>query len=42
MDGSRIIVNGNCEDQVGNTMNNGSIIIHGYGGDIIGLSARGG
>ena len=42
MDGPKIVVNGNCEDQAGNTMNNGFLIIHGGGGDVIGLSARGG
>lgn len=42
MDGPKITVNGNCEDQAGNTMNDGTMIIHGDGGDVIGLSARGG
>ena len=42
MDGPKIFVNGNCEDQVANTMNQGSIIIDGDGGDVIGLSSRGG
>ncbi|MFX1411443.1 MAG: hypothetical protein ACFFA6_13915 [Promethearchaeota archaeon] len=42
MDGPKIEVNGNCEDQSGNTMNHGTIIINGNGGDVIGLSSRGG
>ncbi len=42
MDGPKIKVFGNCEDQTGNTMNEGIIIIHGDSGDVIGLSARGG
>ncbi len=42
MDGPKIRVEGNCEDQSGNTMNNGSMIIDGDAGDVIGLSARGG
>lgn len=42
MDGPKIIVNGNCEDQAANTMNKGHLIINGDGGDVLGLSARGG
>ncbi|MFW9940999.1 MAG: hypothetical protein ACFFFT_08155 [Candidatus Thorarchaeota archaeon] len=42
MDGPRISVYGNCEDQSGNTMNQGTMIIDGDGGDVIGLSSRGG
>jgi glutamate synthase domain-containing protein 3 len=42
MDGPKITVTEDCEDQAGNTMNNGTLIIHGDGGDVIGLSARGG
>ena len=42
MDGPKITVNGSCEDQAGNTMNSGTLIIHGDGGDVIALSARGG
>ncbi|MFX0081873.1 MAG: hypothetical protein ACFE94_08980 [Candidatus Hodarchaeota archaeon] len=42
MDGPRISVFGNCEDQSGNTMNQGTMIIDGDGGDVIGLSSRGG
>lgn len=42
MDGPKIFVDGNCEDQSGNTMNDGTMIINGDGGDVIGLSSRGG
>jgi len=42
MDGPKIFVEGNCEDQSGNTMNDGTMIINGDGGDVIGLSSRGG
>jgi glutamate synthase domain-containing protein 3 len=42
MDGPTIVVKGNCEDQSGNTMNNGTIIIDGSGGDVLGFSSRGG
>jgi glutamate synthase domain-containing protein 3 len=42
MDGPKIFVDGNCEDQSGNTMNEGTMIINGDGGDVIGLSSRGG
>ncbi|MFH1775795.1 MAG: hypothetical protein ABH839_04005 [Chloroflexota bacterium] len=42
MDGPRIVVKGNAQDGCGNTMNEGEIIVHGHGGDITGLSARGG
>jgi glutamate synthase domain-containing protein 3 len=42
MDGPRIIVEGNAQDGVGNTMNAGEVIIHGDAGDIVGHSMRGG
>jgi len=42
MDGPEIIVDGNAEDAVGNTMNYGTIIIRGMAGDVIGYSMRGG
>jgi glutamate synthase domain-containing protein 3 len=42
MDGPKIVVNGNCEDQSANTMNDGALIINGNAGDVLGLSARGG
>lgn len=42
MDGPEIYVEGNLEDQTGNTMNKGKIIVNGNSGDVTGLSARGG
>ena len=42
MDGPSIIVNSNCQDGTGNTMNDGKIIIFGDAGDIAGHSMRGG
>jgi len=42
MDGPRIIVRGNAQDGVGNTMNKGEVIVHGDAGDIVGYSMRGG
>jgi glutamate synthase domain-containing protein 3 len=42
MDGPRIIVRGNAQDGVGNTLNRGEVIIHGDAGDIVGYSMRGG
>lgn len=42
MDGPKIIVKGNAQDGVGNTMNAGEVIIYGDAGDIVGHSMRGG
>ena len=42
MDGPKVIVNDNCEDQAANTMNDGTLIVNGDAGDVLGLSARGG
>ncbi|MDQ1278754.1 MAG: hypothetical protein QG670_14 [Thermoproteota archaeon] len=42
LDGSTIIVHGNAQDGVGNTMNRGRVIVHGRAGDIVGHSMRGG
>jgi glutamate synthase domain-containing protein 3 len=42
MDGPEIFVEGNLEDQAGNTMNDGKIIVNGRSGDVTGFSARGG
>jgi glutamate synthase domain-containing protein 3 len=42
MDGPRIIVRGNAQDAVGNTMNRGEVIIYGDAGDIAGYAMRGG
>jgi len=36
-----IIVHGNAEDAVGNTMNSGKMVVHGMAGDVIGYSMRG-
>ncbi|MCL2086517.1 MAG: glutamate synthase [Oscillospiraceae bacterium] len=40
--GCTITVNGNAQDAVGDTMNDGKIIIHGNAGDALGYSMRGG
>ncbi|QSZ28102.1 hypothetical protein ACETAC_04420 [Aceticella autotrophica] len=42
MDGLAIEVFGNGQDAIGNTMNDGNIIIHGHAGDVIGYGMRGG
>jgi glutamate synthase domain-containing protein 3 len=42
MDGPRLVVKGNAQDGVGNTMNAGEVVIHGDAGDILGHSMRGG
>lgn len=42
MDGPTIIVEGNAQDGIGNTMNAGELIIYGHAGDITGHSMRGG
>jgi len=42
MDGLTIEVFGNGQDAIGNTMNDGNIIIHGHAGDVIGYGMRGG
>ncbi len=42
MDGPQIIVHGNGQDGIGNTMTSGEIVIHGHGGDLAGHSLRGG
>lgn len=42
MDGPEIYIEGNLEDQTGNTMNKGKIVVNGNSGDVTGLSARGG
>jgi len=38
----RIVVHGNGQDSIGNTMNSGEIIAHRHAGDTLGLAARGG
>jgi glutamate synthase domain-containing protein 3 len=42
MDGPRIDVANNAQDAVGNTMNEGKIVIRGLAGDVIGYGMRGG
>jgi len=42
MDGPTIIVKGNAQDAMGNTMNSGKVIVHGHAGDTIGYAMRGG
>jgi len=42
MDGPTLIVRGNAQDAVGNTMNSGKVVIHGEAGDIAGYGMRGG
>lgn len=42
MDGPTIEVMNNAEDAVGNTMNDGKVVIHGDAGDVIGYGMRGG
>jgi glutamate synthase (NADPH) GltB3 subunit (EC 1.4.1.13) len=40
--GSIIRVNGNVQDGVGNTMDDGKIVVDGMGGDVVGYAMRGG
>jgi glutamate synthase domain-containing protein 3 len=42
MDGPKIVVRGNGQDGIGNTMNSGKVIVHGNVGDVIGYAMRGG
>lgn len=42
MDGAQVEVFGNCQEAVGDTMNDGEIIIHGHCGDACGYGMRGG
>jgi glutamate synthase domain-containing protein 3 len=42
MNGARIVVYGNCQDGVANTMNSGEIIVYGSLGDVAGYGMRGG
>jgi len=42
LNGQRIIVHGNAQDGVGNTMDSGEIIVHGRAGDVTAMSMRGG
>ncbi len=42
MEGPTVEVMNNAQDAVGNTMNDGQVIIHGLAGDVIGYGMRGG
>ena len=42
MDGPTVVVAGNAQDGVGNTMNAGRVVINGDAGDVIGYGMRGG
>ncbi len=42
LDGHRIVVHGNAQDGVGNTMNKGEIVVEGRAGDVVAMSMRGG
>jgi len=42
MDGPTVVVHGNAQDGVGNTMNAGAVYVHGDAGDVLGYGMRGG
>jgi glutamate synthase domain-containing protein 3 len=42
MEGPTVWVQSNAQDGVGNTMNDGKVVIHGNAGDILGYAMRGG
>ena len=42
LNGGRVIVHGNCQDAVGNTMNGGEIVVYGHCGDAMGYGMRDG
>lgn len=42
MRGPRIRVEGNAQDGVGNTMDDGLVVVHGMAGDVLGYAMRGG
>lgn len=42
MDGPTLLVHGNAQDGVGNTMTSGRIVVHGHAGDVLAHSLRGG
>ena len=42
MDGPRVVVHGNAQDGIGNTMNSGSVVVNGHAGDVLGYGMRGG
>ncbi len=42
MDGPTVIVRGNGQDAIANTMNAGKIVVHGHAGDVLAFGMRGG
>ena len=42
MNGGEIIVYGNAQDQICDTMNDGIVVVHGSAGDAAGYAMRGG
>ena len=42
LNGGRVVVYGNCQDAVGNTMGCGEIVVHGHSGDAMGYGMRDG
>jgi len=42
MNGAEITVLANGQDGIGNTMNDGLVVVHGYAGDVLGYGMRGG
>lgn len=42
MNGPIVIVHGNAQDGVGNTMGSGKVVVHGMAGDVLGYGMRGG
>ena len=42
MDGPTIVVHNNAQDGVGNTMNDGKVVVSGMAGDVVGYGMRGG
>ncbi|MCR4399370.1 MAG: hypothetical protein NUV35_00575, partial [Syntrophomonadaceae bacterium] len=42
LDGPEVIIHGNAQDGVGNTMNRGRVVVHGRAGDVLGYGMRGG
>ena len=42
MEGPRIVVRGNAQDGVANTVSSGTVVIHGHAGDVLAYGMRGG
>lgn len=42
MEGPRIVVRGNAQDVVANTVSSGTVVIHGHAGDVLAYGMRGG